>query len=98
MSVEKTDTEDSGNSLSDVSGLDDDVDLQVWSEIESESDTEFQEGYGIVEEVTSASEDNTVNPVDCYRHFTIDEIISFMVCETNRYAKQHLQTQNFNSR
>jgi hypothetical protein len=29
MSVEKTDTEDSGNSLSDVSGLDDDVDLQV---------------------------------------------------------------------
>jgi hypothetical protein len=38
---------------------DDDVDLQVWNEIESESDAEFQEDYGIVEEVTSASEDNT---------------------------------------
>ncbi len=45
---------------------DDDVDWQVWNDIEPESDAEFQEDYGIVEEVTAASEDNTINPIDCY--------------------------------
>ncbi len=47
---------------------DDDEDLQLWHEIESESDAEFQENHGIVEEVKPASEDNTINPTDCYRH------------------------------
>ena len=55
-------------------------------EIESESDTEFSEDYGMMEEVPVNSEDSTINPIDCYRHFITDEIISLMVRETNRYA------------
>ena len=77
---------------------DDDRDSQVWSEIESESDAEFQEDHGIVEEVPTTSEDNTINPIDCYRHFITDEIVSFMVHETNRYAEQHLQTKELSKR
>ena len=57
-------------------------------EIKSESDQEFLEDHGLVEEVTSTSEDNTIDPIDCYRHFITDEIISLMVRETNRYAEQ----------
>jgi hypothetical protein len=38
------------------------------------------------------TEDNTIDPIDCYRHFITDEIIGFMVRETNRSAKQYLQT------
>jgi Tfp pilus assembly protein FimV len=117
MSSEETDTENSGNSLSDVSSLDDDFarmqfespsseeevtddDLrsQVWNEIESDSDAEFQEDHGIVEEVTPTSEDNTINSIDCYRHFITDEIISLMVHEIKRYAEQHLQTQQLSKR
>ncbi|CAF1034341.1 unnamed protein product, partial [Rotaria sordida] len=78
--------------------IDDDRDLQVWNEIESESDAEFQEDHGVVEEVTPALEDNTINPIDCYRHFITDEIISLMVHETNRYAEQHLQAQELSKR
>jgi hypothetical protein len=117
VSFEETDTDDSGNSLGDVSDLDDDfarmqfesssseeeiaaddVDLEVWNEIEPESDAEFQEDYRILEEVTSTSEDNTINPIDCYRYFITDEIISLMVPETNRYAEQHFRTQKLSSR
>ena len=54
---------------------DDDLDSQVWSEIESESDTEFSEDYGMMEEVSTNSEDDVINPIDCYRHFITDEII-----------------------
>ena len=32
-----------------------------------------------VEEVTSVSEDNTMDPIDCYRHL--------ITVETNRYAE-----------
>ena len=60
------------------------MDSNVWNEIESESDEEFMEDHGLVEEVISASEDNLVNPIDCYRHFITDEIIDLMVRETNR--------------
>ena len=35
-----------------------------WSEIESESDGEFLEDLGIVEQVTPTSEDGTINPID----------------------------------
>ncbi|CAF4179444.1 unnamed protein product [Rotaria sordida] len=84
MSSEETDTENSENSVSDVSSLNDDfarmqfesssseevsdygLDSQVSNEIESVSDAEFQEDHGIVEEVTPTSEDNTINPIDCY--------------------------------
>lgn len=58
----------------------------VWSEIESESDVEFMGDYRIVEEVTAASENNMVNPINCYRYFIVDEIIDLMMRENNRYA------------
>jgi len=70
MLFEQTDTDESGNSLSDVSSSDndfsrmqfessnskehvndDDADLQLRDEIESESDAEFQDDHRIVEEV-----------------------------------------------
>jgi len=115
MLFEETDTEESRDSQSDVSSLDDgfsrmqfessssekqvtdddddDADSQVWGEIESESDTEFSEDYGMTEEVPANSEDSTINPIDCYRHFITNEIISLMVREINRYAEQHVQRQ-----
>ncbi|CAF3755898.1 unnamed protein product [Rotaria sp. Silwood1] len=76
---------------SDEEMTDDEVDPKIWNEIESTSDAEFMEDHGLIEEVTSAWEDNTVNPIDCYRHFITDEIIDLMVRETNRYAEQYLQ-------
>ena len=121
MLFEETDTEESHDSQSDVSSLDDgfskmqfesssseeqvtdddDDDAAyslVWSEIESESDAEFLEDYGMVEEVQANSEDSTINPIDCYRYFITDEIISPMVRETNRYAEQHAKTQKLSKR
>ena len=121
MLFEETDTEESGNSQSDVSSLDDgfsrmqfesssseeqvtddndddDMDSQVWSDIESESDTEFSEDYGMMEEVSANSEDDVINPIDCYRHFITDEIIHLMVRETNRYAEQHVQKEKLTKR
>ncbi|CAF1214822.1 unnamed protein product [Adineta ricciae] len=77
---------------------DNELDSQVWNEIDSESDGEFQEDYGIVDEVNPTSQDNTIYPIDCYRHFIIDEIISLMIHETNRYAQQHLQAQELTQR
>ena len=62
---------------------DDDMDSQVWREIESESDNEFSEYYGKIEEVPTNSEDSAIDPIDCYRHFITDEIIDLMVRETN---------------
>ena len=106
-------TEDSVDSLSEVSSLDDDfakmhfesassdeevtdneVDSNVWSEIKSESDGECLEDYGVVESVTPTSEDSTINPIDCYRHFITDEVTSLMVRETNRCAEQYLLTRS----
>jgi hypothetical protein len=72
---------------SDEEGTDDEIDLQAWSAIKSESDAEFMEDYGLVQEVTSASGDNTILPIDCYRHFITDEIIDLIVYETDRYAE-----------
>ncbi|CAF2787935.1 unnamed protein product [Rotaria sp. Silwood2] len=112
MLSEEASTEDSVDTLSEVSCLDDDfarmhfesassgedvtddeMDSNIWSEIKSESDGEFLEDHGLTEQATSTSEDGTVNPIDCYRHFITDEIISLMVRETNRYAEQYLLTQ-----
>ena len=56
------------------------------------------EDHGLVEEVTSTSEDNTIEYIDCYRHFITDEIIGLMVHETNQYAEQYLRTHVISSR
>ena len=109
MSFEDIDTEDSVNSLSEVSSLDDDFDTMhlesdssdnevsdddmnshTWNEIEPESDAELLEDHRLIHEVTSISEDNTINPIDCYRHFITDEIIDLMVGENNLYAQRYL--------
>ncbi len=87
---------ESGSSDEEIS--DDEMGSNVWNEIESESDAEFMKDHGLVEEVTSASEDNMVNPIDCYRHFITDEIIDLMVRETNRYAEQYLQAHEISTR
>jgi hypothetical protein len=83
---------------SDEELTDDEVDSQVWSEIQSESDAEFMEDYGLVQGVTFESGENTILPIDCYRHFITDEIIDLMVRETNRYAEQYLQTHDISKR
>ncbi len=87
---------ESGSSDEEMS--DDEVGSNVWNEIESESDAELMEDHGLVEEVTSASEGNIINPIDCYRHFITDEIIDLMVRETNRYAEQYLQAHEISRR
>lgn len=71
---------------------DDEMDSHTWDEIEPESDAEFLEDHGLIEDVISTSEDKTINPIDCYRHFITDEIIDLMIRETNRYAQQYLQS------
>ena len=63
---------------------DDDIDSHTRNEIGPESNTEFLEDHGLIEEVTSSSGDNTINPIDCYWHFIADEIIDLRVHETNR--------------
>jgi len=87
---------ESGNFDEETTGHE--VDSQDWDEIQSESDAEFMEDYGLVQEVTSVSGDNTILPIDCYRHFITDEIIDLMVRETNRYAEQYLQTHDIRRR
>jgi hypothetical protein len=77
---------------------DDDVHSEVWDEIEPESDGEFTEDYGMMEELPANSRNNTINPIDCYRYFITDEIIGLMVRETNRYAEQHMETQKLTKR
>jgi hypothetical protein len=87
---------ESGSSDGEVT--DDDMDSHTWNEIEPESDAEFLEDHELIEEVTSISEDNTINPIDCYRHFITDEIIDLIVRETNRYAQQCLQRHEISRR
>ena len=77
---------------------DNDMDSHTWNEIEPESDAEFLEDHGLIEEVTSISEDNTINPIDCYRHFIKDEIIDLIGRETNLYAQQYLQSHEVSRR
>ena len=57
---------------------DDDIDLHTWNEIEPESDAAFLEDHELIEEVTSSSGDNTINPIDYCRHFIMDEIIDII--------------------
>ena len=68
---------------------DDEVDSNSWSEIESDSDAEFLEGHGIFEQAMPTSEDGTIDPIDCYRHFITDEVINLVVRETNTYTEQY---------
>ena len=74
------------------------MDSQVRGEIESESSTEFPEDYGMMEDVPADSKDRTINPIDGYRYFITDNIISLMVRETNQYAEQHVQRQKLTKR
>ncbi|CAF4424014.1 unnamed protein product, partial [Rotaria sp. Silwood2] len=83
---------------SDEEVTDDKVNSNVWSQTESEPDGEFLEDHGIVEQVTSTSKDRTINPIDCYRHIITEDIISFMVRETNRYTEQYLLTYKLSKR
>ena len=87
---------ESGSSVEEMS--DDEMDSNSWNEIKSESDAEFMEEHGLDEDVTSLTEDNTIDPIDCYRYFITDEIIDLMVRETNRYAEQYFQTHEITSR
>ena len=87
---------ESGSSDSEVT--DEEVDSRSWNEIESDSDEEFLEDHGVVDEVTSVAEGDIILPIDCYRHFITDEIIGLMVRETNRYAEQYLQTHEISRR
>lgn len=82
MSLEETDTADSTSSLSGFSSVNDKFDtihLDFGNfgddEIEPESDGEVLKDHRLTENVISTSEDNTINRIDCYRHFITDEII-----------------------
>ena len=73
----------------------DEVNSSGWYEIEPESDAEFVDDYGLVEEVVSASEDNTINPIDCYRHFITDELlilwfVKLIAMRSNIYKRMEL--------
>jgi hypothetical protein len=96
VSVSVSCTALSGSSDEEIS--DDEISSNVWKEIESESDEEFMEDHGLVEEVTSAPEDYMVNPIDYYRHFITDEIIDLMIRETNRYEEQYLEVHEISRR
>lgn len=89
---------DLDSETSDEEATDDEIDSKAWSAIKSKSGAEFMEDYGLVQEVTSISGDNTILPIDCYRHFITDEIIHLMVRETNRYAEQYLETHEISRR
>ena len=54
---------------SDEEVTDHEMGSQVWSAIKSEPDAGFMEDYGLIQEITSASGDNTVLPIDCYRQY-----------------------------
>ena len=56
---------ESGSSDSEVT--DEEVDSRSWNEIESDSDEEFLEDHGLVDEVTSATEGDIILPIDCCR-------------------------------
>jgi len=89
---------DGSEEVTDYDDDDDDMDLHTWNEIEPESDAEFLEDHGLIENVTSISEDNTINPIDCYRRFITDEIFDLIVRETNRYAQRYLQNHDISRR
>ena len=83
---------------SDEESTDSEVNSHVWNDIESDSDEEFLESHGFVEEFTFVSKDDTIDPIDCYRYFITDEVIDLKVCETNRHAEQYLQTHEISRR
>ena len=87
---------ESGSSVKEM--FDDEMDSNSWNEIEPESDEEFMEDHELVDDVTSASEDDTIHPIDCYRCFITDEIVDLMVRETNRYAEQYLKAHEISRR
>jgi hypothetical protein len=61
---------------SDEEVTDDDVDSHSWNEIEQESDARFLEDHGLIEEVSSISEDNAINLIDSHRHFITNKIMT----------------------
>ena len=91
MLFEETNIEESGNLQSDVSSLD-----NGFSRMQFESFS--PEDYEMVEEAPASSEDNTINPIDCYWYFITDQILNLMVRETNRYAEHQIETQDLTKR
>ena len=77
---------------------DGDADLKFGDEIESDSDSELSDNYGMMGKVPANSENSTISPIDCYWYFITDKIISLMVRETNRYTERHLHTQKLTKR
>jgi hypothetical protein len=77
---------------------DDGLDSHTWDEIEPESDAEFLEDHGLIEDVTSISKGDTINPIDCYLHFITDVSTDLMVRETNLYSQQYMQSHRISRR
>jgi hypothetical protein len=103
LSEEKSSAGDSDQMSLESESFDDEVtnqevDSTSWIEIESDSDNEFLKNYGLVSDVNFGSDENTILPIDCYRHFITDEIIGLIVRETNRYAEQCIKTQTVRRR
>ena len=78
---------ESRSSVTEIS--DDEVDSNSWNEIKLESNAEFMQEYELDEDVTSLTEDNTIDPIECYQHFITDEQINF----NNNQEKQVMQQQ-----
>ena len=68
------------------------MDSNVWSEIESDSNDEFLEDHGIVEQVMPTPENNTINRIDCCQHFI--NYISFNLLSKKR-AKEGVFLDSF---
>lgn len=98
MSFKEMDTADGTDPLSEVDSLDEHFDATCLESdtsneegaadgMEPEPNAEFMGDYGLVEEVTSFPGDNTINPIDCHRHFITDAMINLKVREINRHAQ-----------
>ena len=86
---------ESGSSVEEMSN--DEMDSNSWNEIKSESDAKFMKEHGLDEDVTFLTEDNKIDPIDCYRPFITNKIIDLMIRKTNRYAEQYFQTHEITS-
>ena len=60
------DTMNLQSNSSDEESTDSEVNSHVWNDIESDSDEEFLEDHRFVEELTSVSKDDIIDPIDSY--------------------------------
>jgi hypothetical protein len=70
LSEEKSSDDDSDQMSLESESFDDgvtnqEVDSTSWIEIESDSDNEFLENYGLVSDVNFGSDENTILAIDC---------------------------------